>query len=117
MRTRGFGRQMLWIACWFGCGDKNDESTDTNDGVEDTAVTEDTSINQYKIVYCEEYAMRCDVYATVEECVAEFDTWFSEDCIISDKETFDVCADWLFSLDCNTEGWIFECETFYTCPN
>lgn len=108
---------MILMSLLIGCVGKNTDSTDINETVEDSALIEATSMDQYKMVYCEEYAVRCDVYATVEDCEVEFDTWFSEDCVISDKESFDACADWLFSLDCSTEGWIAECDEFYSCPD
>ena len=106
---------MLLLTLILACGDKDTATNDTS--VDDTSIESiDTSMDQYKMVYCEEYAMRCNIYASVEECEAEFDTWFPADCQITDKETFDVCADWLFSLDCSVEGWIDECDQFYTCP-
>ena len=108
---------MILLSVLFACGELEPKSEDS--GAEmDTAVNEvdPNSIDQYKAVYCEEYSMRCNVYESVEACEAEFDTWFAADCTISDKEAFDVCADWLFSLDCSVEGWIDECDQFYTCP-
>jgi hypothetical protein len=110
-------KQMMLVSLFMGCVDKQIDSTNVNEDVEDSTLIEDTSMDQYKMVYCEEYAMRCDVYPSVEDCEAEFDTWFSDDCVIADKESFDACADWLFSLDCSTEGWIAECDEFYVCPD
>ena len=105
---------MLLLSVLLACGDK--ETTDTS--TQDTSASEsvDTSIDQYKTIYCDEYAMRCEAYATVEECEEVFDRWFSTECEIVDKETFDVCVDWLLSLDCSFEGWIDECDQFYSCP-
>ena len=36
----------------------------------------DTSIDQYKQIHCEEYAMRCNAYSEIEQCEEMFDRWF-----------------------------------------
>ncbi len=116
-------RLCLLCLCWMGCSteipqDKSDDTLDTSGDeteVEETPLPED-SIEHYKNVYCSEYADRCDIYPTIEACETEFDSWFDADCTIVDKGTFDVCVDWLLSLDCATEGWIDECDQFYSCP-
>ena len=107
---------MILLSMILACGEKDTENTDSS--ILDTSVSEsvDTSIEQYKTIYCDEYAMRCNAYDAVEDCEAMFDRWFSPDCEIVDKETFDVCVDWLLSLDCSFEGWIDECDQFYSCP-
>ena len=104
---------MLLLSVLLACGDK--ETTDTS--IQDTSASEsvDTSIDQYKR-FCEEYAMRCNAYSDISQCEEMFDRWFSPECEIVDKETFDVCVDWLLSLDCSFEGWIDECDQFYSCP-
>ena len=106
---------MLLLSVILACGEKE---TTADTSAQDTAVSEsvDTSIDQYKQIYCEDYAMRCNVYSDISQCEEMFDNWFSPDCEIVDKETFDVCVDWLLSLECSYEGWIDECDQFYSCP-
>ena len=103
----------MWFLILLGClnidGRSSEDSTIIIDPDENT-------MDEYKAVYCEEYAMRCELYSSVEICEQNFDGWFSDDCSIVDKETFDVCVDWLLSLDCSVEGVIDECEQFYECP-
>ena len=108
---------MIWMGLLFGCTELGSKNEAMETGM-DTALGDlaPDSIDQYKAVYCEEYSIRCNVYESVEACEAEFNLWFASDCTISDKEVFDVCVDWLFSLDCSVEGWIDECDQFYTCP-
>ena len=72
-------------------------------------------MENFKVVYCEGYAERCNIYDSLEDCESEFDSWYGPNCTIVDKSVFDECADWLFSLDCSTEGWIAACEAFYEC--
>ena len=103
----------MWFAIFLGClniGGKSSRDSSSN------LVPDENTMNDYKAVYCEEYAMRCELYSSVEICEQNFDGWFSEDCRIVDKETFDVCVDSLLSLDCSIEGTIEECEQFYECP-
>ena len=106
---------MLLLSMLLACGDKE---TTTDTSTQDTSESQsfDTSIDQYKQIYCEEYAMRCNAYSDISQCEEMFDRWFSPDCEIVDKDTFDVCVDWLLSLDCSFEGWIDECDQFYSCP-
>ena len=107
---------MILLSILLACADKD---TRTNTGTQDTSQSEgvDTSIDQFKVVYCEEYAMRCNLYDTVEDCEMAVNETFGFDpsCEIVDKETFDICADWFLSLDCNVQGWIDECNEFYSC--
>ena len=107
---------MILLSILLACVDKDTESADTN--THDTSGM-DTSMDQFKVVYCEEYAMRCNLYDSVEDCEMFFTERFGFDpaCEIVDKDTFDICADWLLSLDCNVQGWIDECDQFYTCPD
>ena len=109
---------MILLSILLACGNKDGDSVDTASVETDPSQSEiiDTSIDQYKQIYCEEYAMRCNAYSEIEQCEEMFDRWFSPDCEIVDKETFDVCVDWLLSLDCSYEGWIDECDQFYSCP-
>ena len=104
---------MLLLSVILACGEKE---TTADTSAQDTSVSEsvDTSIDQYKQIYCEDYAMRCNVYSDISQCEEMFDNWFSPDCEIVDKETFDVCVDWLLSLECSFEGWIDECDQFYS---
>lgn len=108
---------MILLSILLSCADKDTRTdTDTQDTSESEGI--DTSIAQFKAVYCEEYAMRCNLYETVEDCETVFNETFDlhPSCEIVDKETFDICADWLLSLDCNVQGWIDECNEFYSCP-
>ena len=109
---------MILLGILLACGDKNTDNVDERNCWDSASESEsiDTSIDQYKQIYCEEYAMRCNAYSEIEQCEEMFDRWFSPDCEIVDKETFDVCVDWLLSLDCSYEGWIAECDQFYSCP-
>ena len=106
---------MLLLSVILAFGEKK---TTADTSAQDTSVSEtiDTSIDQYKQIYCEDYAMRCNAYSDISQCEEMFDNWFSPDCEIVDKETFDVCVDWLLSLECSFEGWIDECDQFYYCP-
>ena len=106
---------MILLIIFLACGDKN--TIDTKDTF--TVAGVDTSMDQFKALYCEEYAMRCNLYETVEDCEIDYMERFAfkPSCTIVDKETFDVCADWLFSLDCEVQGWIDECDQFYSCPD
>lgn len=104
---------MMWFAIFLGClniGGKSNDDSSLNSSIDQN------TMDDYKAIYCEEYAMRCDVYSSVEICEQNFDSWFSEDCTIIDKETFDICVDWLMSLDCSVEGFIDDCDQFYECP-
>ncbi len=108
---------MIWMSLLLACGELEPKNADTRVDMDTASSEEDpNSIDQYKAVYCEAYSTRCNVYESIEACEEEFDSWFASDCTISDKDAFDVCADWLFSLDCSVEGWIDECDQFYTCP-
>ena len=49
---------MLLLSVLLACGDK--ETTDTSTLDTSTSESVDTSIDQYKQIYCEEYAMRCN---------------------------------------------------------
>ena len=87
---------------------------DSGDSEVEEMIPED-SMENFKIVYCEEYADRCDIYETLDACEADFDSWYAPSCRIVDKSAFDECVDWLLSLDCSTEGWIPACDNFYEC--
>lgn len=106
---------MILLSVVLACGDK--ETTGTEDT--STVAGVDTSMDQFKAVYCEEYAMRCNLYETVEDCETDYMERFAFEpsCTIVDKEIFDICVDWLLSLDCNVQGWIDECNEFYSCPD
>ena len=114
---------MFWILSIFtACinninGTKFESESNDTSGVQDDseeAIPED-SMDNFKIVYCEEYADRCDIYETLDACEADFDVWFAPSCRIVNKDDFDECVDWFLSLDCSAEGWISACDTFYEC--
>ena len=86
-----------------------------NSALKDTSIAASNTMQQYKLIYCEDYASRCNLYTSIEECEDQFDSRYPSDCRIVDKELFDICVDWLMSLDCAVDELTIECEQFYEC--
>ena len=62
----------MWFMILVGClnigGKLSKDSTINID-------TDQNTMDDYKAVYCEEYAMRCEVYTSVELCEQNFDNF------------------------------------------
>ena len=128
---------MLLLGILLACGEKTEDTgveesteettaTDTEEEAEETnetgeeaetggAESIESTYEDYQTVYCD-YAIRCELYTSQEECIADAFSWVPEGCVVVNQEEFDICTGWFSELDCSYQGWIDECSTFFECP-